>query len=141
MNKTPHKYEGTAKHQTSHVKILKRNSNTSSNVIKPTALYHEDGTKRDDHNIPQKTAGILKIPDMRALLVDEGTNRWKEFNAAKEIWPSIDAKEDGNRTMQHGIKSYSSILRTTPQPNIPLLTMDNRVYKYLIVTVHYSLLV
>lgn len=105
------------------MKILKRNSNTGSNVIKP-APHREE--KRKDENIPQKTAGLLRIPDMHAF-VDEGTKRWKEFNAAKEVWPSIDAKEDEIETMQRKIKSYSSILRATPHLNMPSLTVDNKV--------------
>ena len=125
VNKTQHKYDDdTAKHQTtetSRVKILKRNSNAGSNVI---AARHEE---RDD-NMTGKTAGILRIPNMHALLVDEGTNRWKEFNATKEVWPSIDAKEDEKGTIKHGIKSYSSILRATPQLNTPSLMLDNKVY-------------
>lgn len=127
--KTQHKYDGTFKHGSSHVKILKRNSTTGSNVIKP-APHHEEVRKRDD-NLPQKTAGILRIPDIH-MLVDEGTKRWKEFNTAKEIWPSIDAKEDENGTTHRSIKSYSSILRATPQLNIPVLTTDNKVYHNLL---------
>lgn len=128
-NKTQFKYDATTKRQSgesSHVKILKRNSNTSSNVIKPTP-HHEDGKRKDENLPPQKTAGILRIPDIHAL-VDEGTKRWKEFNTAKEIWPSIDAKEDENGAPHRSVKSYSSILRAAPQLNTPSLSTDNKVY-------------
>ena len=117
LNKTQHRYnDGTAKHQTagySHVKILKRNSNTDFNEVK----------KRDE-NVPQKTAGLLRIPNIHAL-VNEDINRRKEFNASKEIWPSIDTKEDGNGKTPRGVKSYSSILRATPQ--LTSLSMDTKV--------------
>ena len=99
MNKTQWRYNGSARSQTvgsSHVKILKRNSNTGSNVNKP----HEEIKQRDE-NVSQKTAGLLRIPDIHAL-VDEGINRRKEFNTTKEIWPSIDAKEDDNGAMPRG---------------------------------------
>ena len=79
-----------------------------------------------DENVSQKTAGLLRIPDIHAL-VDEGINRRKEFNTTKEIWPSIDAKEDENGAMPRGVKSYSSILRATPQLNMPSLPVDNKV--------------
>lgn len=128
MNRAQYRSVDTTKQQTvgsSQVKILKRNSNTGSNVIKVVS-HHEEGKRKDD-NIPwKKTAGILRIPNMNTL-VDEGTKRWKEFNAAKEVWPSIDAKEEENRTIQREIKSYSSILRATPQVNTPSLTTDNKV--------------
>ena len=119
LNKTQHRYnDGSAKRQTtghSHIKILKRNSNTDSNEAK----------KRDE-NVPQKTAGLLRIPGIHAL-VNEDINRRKEFNASKEIWPSIDAKEDGNGAIPRGVKSYSSILRATPQLNIPSVSVDSKV--------------
>ena len=124
MNKTQRRHDGSAKQQTvgsTHVKILKRNSNTGSNVIKP----HEEVKKRDE-NVFQKTAGLLRIPDIHAL-VDEDMNRRKEFNATKELWPSIDAKEDENGTTSRGVKSYSSILRAAPQLNMPSLPVDNKV--------------
>ena len=127
-NKTQHKYDTTTKRQTgesSHVKILKRNSNASINVIKPTP-HHEEGKRKDENLPPQKTAGILRIPDIH-VLVDEGTKRWKEFNTGKEIWPSIDAKEDENGAPHCSMKSYSSILRAAPQMNVPSLATDNKV--------------
>ena len=120
LNKTQRRYDRTQTIGSSH--IVKRNSNTGSNVIKP----HEE-LKRRDENISQKTAGLLRIPDLHAL-VDEGMNRWREFNTTKGIWPSIDVKEDENGTMSCGIKSYSSILRATPQFNMPSLPVDNKVY-------------
>ena len=87
---------------------------------------HEEIKQRDE-NVSQKTAGLLRIPDIHAL-VDEGINRRKEFNTTKEIWPSIDAKEDENGAMPRGVKSYSSILRATPQLNMPSLPVENKVY-------------
>ena len=63
-----------------------------------------------------------------SALVDEGMKRRKEFNTNKEIWPSIDAKEEGKGNMQYGIKSYSSILRAAPQLNTPSLIVDNKVW-------------
>ena len=135
MNKTQRRYDGSARSQTigsSHVKILKRNSNIGSNVNKP----HEEIKQRDE-NVSQKTAGLLRIPDIHAL-VDEGINRQKEFNTTKEIWPSIDAKEDENGAMPRGVKSYSSILRATPQLNMPSLPVENKVYSKLSQNVCYA---
>jgi len=125
--KAQHKNQGsvTSKHHSSgpsHVKILRRNSSIDGSIKE---ISFKEGDNKERH----KTGGILRIPDMNMLTGVVSSDRWREFNATNEMWPSIDAsKEDDNKEAAHSkVKSYSSIVTTAPPPVMTAPIEDRKV--------------